>query len=264
MDLGLKDKRALVLGSTRGIGQGIAGVLAQEGASVAVCGRNVDDARTVAEKISGNTGAATRSYGMDLTDKASVAALIDSSDKDFNGFDIVINNGGGPPPGGVSEVALEIWEAQYRSLFLSQVQIANAFLPGMRARGWGRILVTASSGTVQPIPHLGISNTLRVALTNWAKTLAGEVAADGVTVNSILPGRIHTARVDAIDVNASKTQNKEIEQIRAESRATIPANRYGTVEEFARVAVFLVSDCAGYVTGTVTRVDGGFIKGVDG
>ena len=186
MDLGLKDKRALVLGSTRGIGQGIAGVLAQEGASVAVCGRNVDDAHTVAEEISGNTGATTRSYGMDLTDKASVAALIDSSDKDFNGFDIVINNGGGPPPGGVSEVALEIWEAQYRSLFLSQVQIANAFLPGMRARGWGRILVTASSGTVQPIPHLGISNTLRVALTNWAKTLAGEVAADGQVVEKAL------------------------------------------------------------------------------
>ena len=159
---------------------------------------------------------------------------------------------------------MEVWEAQYRPLFLSQVAIANAFLPGMRERGWGRVLVTASSGTVQPIPHLGISNSLRVALTNWAKTLAGEVAADGVTVNSILPGRIHTARVDSIDVNASKTQNKDIELIRAESRATIPANRYGTVDEFAKVAVFLVSDCASYVTGTVTRVDGGFIRGVDG
>ncbi len=183
---------------------------------------------------------------------------------DFNGFDIVINNGGGPPPGGVADVATDLWEAQFRPLFLSQVEITNAFLPGMRERGWGRVLVTASSGTVQPIPHLGISNTLRVALTNWAKTLAGEVAADGVTVNSILPGRIHTARVDSIDVNFSKTQNKDIEQIRAESRATIPADRYGTVEEFAKVAVFLVSDCASYVTGTVTRVDGGFIKGVDG
>jgi 3-oxoacyl-[acyl-carrier protein] reductase len=264
LDLGLKDKRALVLGSTRGIGQGIALVLAQEGASVAICGRNADDAAKVAAEIGESTGATARSYGVDLTDKASVAALIDTCGKDFNGFDIVINNGGGPPPGGVADVAMEVWEAQYRPLFLSQVEITNAFLPGMRERGWGRILVTASSGTVQPIPHLGISNTLRVALTNWAKTLAGEVAADGVTVNSILPGRIHTARVDAIDVNASKTQNKDIEQIRAESRATIPANRYGTVDEFAKVAAFLVSDCASYVTGTVTRVDGGFIKGVDG
>ncbi|MDA0652419.1 MAG: SDR family oxidoreductase [Proteobacteria bacterium] len=264
MDLGLTNKRALVLGSTRGIGRGIAEVLAREGASVAICGRNAEDARKVAEEISGDTGAIARSYGVDLTDQASVATLIDACKKDFNGFDIVINNGGGPPPGGVADVAMEVWEAQYRPLFLSQVQVTNAFLPGMRERGWGRILVTASSGTVQPIPHLGISNTLRVALTNWAKTLAGEVAADGVTVNSILPGRIHTARVDSIDVNASNTQNKDIEQIRAESRATIPANRYGTVDEFAKVAVFLVSDCASYVTGTVTRVDGGFIKGVDG
>ena len=134
----------------------------------------------------------------------------------------------------------------------------------MRERGWGRVLVVASSGTVQPIPHLGISNTLRVALTNWAKSLAAEVAGDGVTVNSILPGRIHTARVDTIDVSAAKTQSKDVELIREESRASIPAGRYGTVEEFANVAAFLLSAPASYVTGTVTRVDGGFIRGVDG
>lgn len=264
MDLGLKDKRALVLGSTKGIGQGIATVLAKEGAKVAVCGRSADDAKEIAEEISSNTGADVRSYSVDLTDQASVAALIESCNADFGGFDIVINNGGGPPPGGVADVAMEVWEAQYRPLFLSQVEITNAFLPGMRERGWGRVLVVASSGTVQPIPHLGISNTLRVALTNWAKSLAAEIASDGVTVNTVLPGRIHTARVDRIDVNEAKTGNKDVEQVRADSRATIPANRYGTVEEFANVSAFLVSDCAGYVTGTVTRVDGGFIRGVDG
>jgi 3-oxoacyl-[acyl-carrier protein] reductase len=264
LDLGIKDKRALVLGSTKGIGQGIATMLAQEGAKVAVCGRSADDARTVAEEISGSTGEPVKSYSVDLTDKASVGALIDAVGKDFGGIDIVINNGGGPPPGGVADVAMEVWEAQYRPLFLSQVEITNAFLPGMRERGWGRVLVVASSGTVQPIPHLGISNTLRVALTNWAKSLAAEIAADGVTVNTVLPGRIHTARVDRIDVNEAKTGNKDVELVRADSRATIPANRYGTVEEFASVSAFLVSDCAGYVTGTVTRVDGGFIKGVDG
>ncbi len=264
MDLGLKDKRALVLGSTRGIGRGIADVLAREGASVAICGRNLEDAQKAAEEVAAGTGATTRAYELDLTDKESVTALIESCNADFSGLDIIVNNGGGPPPGGVSGLATEVWEAQYRPMFLSQLEITNAFLPGMKEQGWGRILVVASSGTVQPIPHLGISNTLRVALTNWAKTLAGEVAADGITVNSILPGRIHTAGVDSIDVKASKTQNKDIEQIRAESRATIPAGRYGTVEEFANVAAFLVSDCAGYVTGTVTRVDGGFIRGVDG
>lgn len=264
MDLGLKDKRALVLGSTLGIGRGIADILAQEGASVAICGRSADDAGKVAEEITDATGATVRSYGVDLSNKASVASLIDACGSDFNGVDILINNGGGPPPGGVADVTMETWEAQYRPLFLSQVEIANAFLPGMRDRGWGRILIVASSGTVQPIPHLGISNTLRVALTNWAKSLAGEIAADGVTVNTVLPGRIHTARVDRIDVNEAKTGNKDVEQVRAESRATIPANRYGTVQEFANVAAFLVSAPASYVTGTVTRVDGGFIRGVDG
>jgi 3-oxoacyl-[acyl-carrier protein] reductase len=264
LDLGLKDRRALVLGSTSGIGRGIAEILAREGASVAICGRKTDDARKVAVEIAESSGVTARSYGVDLADKASVAAMIDACGTDFGGIDILISNGGGPPPGGVADVAMDVWEAQFRPLFLSQVEIANAFLPGMRERSWGRILVNASSGTVQPIPHLGISNTLRVALTNWAKTLAGEVAADGVTVNSILPGRIQTARVDAIDENAARTRNKDIEQVRAESRAAIPADRYGTVEEFARVAVFLVSDCASYVTGTVTRVDGGYIRGVDG
>lgn len=264
MDLGLKDKRALVLGSTKGIGQGIATLLAQEGAKVAVCGRDADDSRKIADEISEKTGASVKSYSVDLADHASVAALIESCTADFGGFDIVINNGGGPPPGGVADVPMDVWEAQYRPLFLSQVEITNAFLPGMRERGWGRVLIVASSGTVQPIPHLGISNTLRVALTNWAKSLASEIAADGVTVNTVLPGRIHTARVDRIDVNEAKTGNKDVEQVRADSRATIPANRYGSVEEFANVAAFLVSDCAGYVTGTVTRVDGGFIRGVDG
>jgi 3-oxoacyl-[acyl-carrier protein] reductase len=252
------------LGSTQGIGRGIAKVLAQEGATVAVCGRNADDAAKVAEEIGKSTRGAIRSYGVDLADKASVAALIKACADDFGGIDIVVNNGGGPPPGGVAGVTSELWQAQYRPLFLSQVEITGAFLPGMRERGWGRVLIIASSGTVQPIPHLGISNTLRVALTNWAKSLAGEVAADGVTVNTILPGRIQTARVDAIDVAAAKAQNKDVDQIRAESRAAIPANRYGTVEEIANVATFLVSDCAGYVTGTVTRVDGGYIRGVDG
>lgn len=260
MDLGLKDKRALVLGSTRGMGRRIAEVLAEEGARVAVCGRKADDAQAVAADI----GAAARAYGVDLADRSSVAALIDCCGSDFGGIDIVVNNGGGPPPGNIAEVSTELWEAQFRPIFLSQVEIAGAFLPGMRERLWGRILVVASSGTVQPIPHLGISNTLRVALTNWAKTLAGEVAADGVTVNTILPGRIQTERVNQIDENAAKTQNKTVEQVRAESRATIPADRYGTVDEFAKVAAFLVSDCASYVTGTVTRVDGGYIRGVDG
>ncbi len=264
MDLGLKNRRALIVGSTAGIGRGIAERLAEEGADVAICGRNVEGAKSLASDIAKSSGVTARAYRVDLTDPASVRSLIDDTTRDFGDFDIVVANGGGPPPGGVAGVTTETWVAQFQPMFLSQVEIARAFLPGMRERGWGRLLVVASSGTVQPIPHLGISNTLRVALTNWAKSLASEVAGDGVTVNSILPGRIDTARVHAIDESAAKSQNKDVEQIREESRASIPAGRYGTVEEFASVAAFLVSSQAGYVTGTVTRVDGGFIRGVDG
>ena len=259
MDLGLQGKRALVLGSTRSIGRGIAEVLAAEGAAVAVCGRDVSVAAATAAELAGGT---TRGYGVDLLDSGSVAALIDAATADFGGMDIVVNNGGGPPPGGVVDVNPEVWAAQFQSMFLSQVEITSAFLPGMRERKWGRILVTSSSGVVQPIPGLGISNTLRGALMGWAKTLASEVAADGVTVNTILPGRIHTDRVDQIDQAAAKRLSKSVPEVVEASRASIPVGRYGTVAEYADMAVFLLSARAGYVTGSVVRVDGGFIRGV--
>ncbi len=262
MDLGLKGKRALVMGSTRGIGRRIAEVLAQEGVDVAVCGRDRDTAEALAASISKDSGVTARAYQLDLTDPGSVKALISGIEADFGALDIVVANGGGPPPGGVAGVSMETWEAQFRPMFLSQVEIVNAFLAGMRERGWGRVLVTSSSGAVQPIPHLGISNTLRASLMLWAKSLAAEVAGDGVTVNTVLPGRIQTDRVDQIDEAAAKAQGKDVEQIRAESRATIPMKRYGTVDEYARMAVFLASDGASYVTGTIIPVDGGFIRGI--
>jgi 3-oxoacyl-[acyl-carrier protein] reductase len=260
VDLGLKDKRALVLGSTRGIGRGIAEVLAAEGASVAVCGRG--DSEGVAAEIAGGSGATVRGYPLDMTDATSVGALIGAVSADFRGIDLLFLNGGGPPPGGVAGLENAVWEAQFRPMFLSQVEIANAFLPGMRERRWGRILVTSSSGAVQPIPSLGISNTLRGALLTWAKTLSMEVAPDGVTVNTVLPGRIQTDRVDEIDAAAARRQSVPVEEIVRASKATIPMGRYGTVEEYARVAVFLMSACASYVTGAVVRIDGGYIRGV--
>ena len=260
MDLGLTDKRALVLGASRGLGQGIAEQLAAEGADVALCGRNGNAMRTQATDLESRTGRMARGYQVDLSEAVAVSSLITDVENDFNGIDIVINNGGGPPPGPMAEVDLEIVEKQFRPIVLSQLEIANAFLPGMRERGWGRILVISSSGPVQPISGLGISNTLRSSLIGWAKTLATEVAKDGVTVNAIMPGRIHTDRVDSIDANASRHQGVPIEQIVKASHATIPAGRYGTVDEFSKVAAFLVSDCAGYVTGGSVRVDGGYIR----
>lgn len=262
MDLGLTDKRALVLGASRGLGRGIAEQLASEGADIALCGRDGEAMRTQADDLASRSGRTARGYQVDLADPDAVAVLIKDVTNDFGGIDIVINNGGGPPPGPIADVDLGIVEKQFRPVVLSQLEIANAFLPGMRERGWGRILIISSSGAVQPIPGLGISNTLRSSLIGWAKTLSTEVAKDGVTINAILPGRIHTDRVDSIDANASKIQGVPVEEIVKASHATIPAGRYGTVEEFSKVATFLVSDCAGYVTGGTVRVDGGYIRSI--
>jgi 3-oxoacyl-[acyl-carrier protein] reductase len=257
LDLGLKDKNAVVMGSTRGMGQGIAARLAAEGAKVAICGRKHEDAAAAAATLDNAKG-----YGLDLSDTASVEAFVEAVGGDFGDVDIIVCNGGGPPPGDIAAVKPEVWQAQFQTMFVNQLRIVNAFLPGMRQRGWGRILTVSSSGIQQPIPNLGISNALRSAQLGWAKTLSAEVAADGVTVNTVVPGRIHTERVEQIDAAAADKQGKPIEEIIRASQAQIPAGRYGTVAEFADTAVYLLSANASYVTGGVIRVDGGYIRGV--
>jgi 3-oxoacyl-[acyl-carrier protein] reductase len=257
LDLGLRGKRALVMGSTRGMGNGIAARLAEEGATVAICGRNLVDAQDAASRIDGSIA-----YALDLSDANSVDALIETVDAEFNGLDIVVCNGGGPPPGNIADVSAETWMTQYQTMFVNQLSIVNAFLPGMRERGWGRILVISSSGIAQPIPNLGISNAIRASQVGWAKTLSSETAADGVTVNTIAPGRIHTDRVDQIDAAGAVKQGKTIDEIVRASHAVIPVGRYGTVAEFADTAVYLLSENASYVTGSVVRVDGGMIRSV--
>jgi 3-oxoacyl-[acyl-carrier protein] reductase len=239
------------------MGNGIAARLAEEGATVAICGRNLVDAQDAASRIDGSIA-----YALDLSDANSVDALIETVDAEFNGLDIVVCNGGGPPPGNIADVSAETWMTQYQTMFVNQLSIVNAFLPGMRERGWGRILVISSSGIAQPIPNLGISNAIRASQVGWAKTLSSETAADGVTVNTIAPGRIHTDRVDQIDAAGAVKQGKTIDEIVRASHAVIPVGRYGTVAEFADTAVYLLSENASYVTGSVVRVDGGMIRSV--
>ena len=233
VELGLAGQRALVMGSTRGMGNVIASGLAVEGATVAVCGRELASAQEASRSIR-----ESRAYSLDLSDDGSVTDLIAGVGRDFGGIDIVVCNGGGPPPGNVAEVAPETWMAQFQKMFVNQVRIVNAFLPGMRERGRGRVLVISSSGGSQPIENLGISNSLRAAQIGWAKTLSNEVAADGVTVNTIQPGRIHTARVDQLDRAAAERHGLTVEETVQRSYAVIPARRYGRVAEFAENSVF--------------------------
>ena len=262
MDLGLEGKRALVMSSSRGLGLGIAEALAAEGANVLLTGRSEDKLIAAAERIN-ERGAGTAGWvAADLADPNAAEILVKAAEEAMGGVDCLLANTGGPPPGRMADADLTKLAQQFETMVLRVMQVAAGVVPGMKERGWGRILTIGSSGVVQPIPNLGLSNALRSSLVGWSKSLSNDLAGDGITVNMILPGRIHTERVDELDEAASKRTGKSLDETRAASRATIPAGRYGAVEEFAKVATFLVSDAASYVTGSLIRVDGGSIKSV--
>jgi 3-oxoacyl-[acyl-carrier protein] reductase len=261
MDLGLQGKRALVLGSSRGLGLAIAQGLAAEGVAVTLCGRSREVLENAAGKLT-EAGAQADFLVLDLADPVQRRAALADVLTQGRGFDILVNNGGGPAPGAVSDVASAQWHGAFDSMVAALFEITAQVLPGMRERGWGRVINVVSSGVVQPIPNLGISNTLRASILGWAKTLAAEVAADGVTVNSVIPGRIATARVGELDEAAAKRTGSTAEAVAKASRNTIPVGRYGEPAEFADAVAFLASARAGYITGTSLRVDGGLIRSI--
>ena len=262
MDLGIEGKSALVLAASGGLGFAIARALAAEGANVMLTARSEDKlAERTAEIEAAGRGRAEW-IAADLADPETPARLAAAMEARMGGADILVNNTGGPPPGRMVDAAPEVVAAQFQAMVLSVMKVTLAVLPHMRAVGWGRILTVASSGVVQPIPNLGISNAMRSSLVGWSKSLAGDLAGEGITVNMLLPGRIHTARTDQLDANAAERSGKTVEEVRAASAATIPAGRYGRVEEFGAVAAFLCSAPASYVTGGMVRCDGGMIRSV--
>jgi 3-oxoacyl-[acyl-carrier protein] reductase len=262
MDLGLTGKRALVLSSSRGLGLGIAEALAGEGANVLLTGRTEDRLAEAVAAINAR-GQGTASYVVsDLSDDAVVDTLVSAVAKHLGGIDILVNNTGGPPPGRMIDANLDGLAQHFTMMVQRVVELTARLVPQMQAQKWGRIITIGSSGVIQPIPNLGLSNLLRASLAGWSKSLAGDLAAEGITVNMLLPGRIHTDRVDELDEAAAKRTGSTLDEVRAASRATIPAGRYGKVEEFASVAAFLASEPAGYVTGSLVRCDGGQIKSV--
>ena len=260
MDLGIAGKKALVMGASGGLGGAIAAALAAEGVEVLLTARSADKLEAAVAAITAAGGKASF-VAADLSDPGSVDALAEAGAA-MGGIDILVNNTGGPPPGTITSADLSGLTAQFDTMVARIIHVTERVLPGMREKGWGRVLTIASSGVIQPIPHLALSNVLRASLVGWSKSLAGDVAADGVTVNMLIPGRIHTDRVDSIDTGAAKKSGKTLEEVRATSRATIPAGRYGAPEEFAAVATFLASVPAAYVTGSQIRCDGGLIKSV--
>ncbi|GAB3016372.1 3-oxoacyl-ACP reductase [Nocardioides flavus (ex Wang et al. 2016)] len=256
MDLGLTGKVALVLGSTGGLGRASAEALAAEGARVVVVGRRAE----VVDEVAGSLPSATGVVA-DLTDPASPALLVARTREELGEVDIVVLNGGGPPPGPADAFTADSAQAAFDLLVARHVALVGEVLPGMRERGWGRVLAIGSSGVQQPIPTLTASNVGRAALAAYLKTLAGTVAGDGVTVNMVLPGRIDTDRVAQLDRAAAERTGRTVEDTRAASEAAIPTRRYGEPAEFGAVVAFLASQQAGYVTGEQVRVDGGLVAG---
>jgi 3-oxoacyl-[acyl-carrier protein] reductase len=261
MDFGLNGKTALVLGGGGGLGRAIAKSFAAEGAKVAVAGvgsTSID--ATLAELRS--IGGSSLSLIWDLADLSVIDTNIAKIESELGPVDILINNTGGPPPSTAAGQDPALWSKQFQAMVLSVIAITDRVLPGMKARGWGRILTSTSSGIIAPIPNLAISNTLRMSLVGWSKTLAREVAKDGITANIIMPGRIATARVAMLDDARAKREGRSVEQVAAESAATIPVGRYGKPEEYADVVAFLASTRAAYITGSVIRVDGGMTTSI--
>ncbi|RYC17890.1 SDR family oxidoreductase [Ciceribacter ferrooxidans] len=261
MDLGISAKRALVLASSRGLGLGIARALAAEGAHVLLCGRSADRLAANVAAIEAEGGRADYVVA-DLTDADFVPAMVEAVAEKLGGIDILVNNTGGPTPGTAEEMTPEKLDGFFQSMVVRVIALTNALLPQMKAQGFGRILTVASSGVFEPIPNLALSNTLRSALVGWNKTLATEVAGFGVTANMLLPGRIHTDRIDELDGANAARSGRSVEEVRAASVKTIPAGRLGRVEEFAAAAAFLCSVPASYVTGTMLRVDGGAARSI--
>ncbi|HKP12510.1 MAG TPA: SDR family oxidoreductase [Blastocatellia bacterium] len=260
MELGLKGKVALVAAASRGLGRAVAEELAEEGASLILCARGETLLNEVCDEL--NAKATGRALGVaaDVSVAADVERVVRSGLERFGRIDILVTNGGGPPAGRFDGLSREAWDDAARLVLNSVIDFTRLVLPGMKERGWGRILNVTSIAVKQPVDNLMLSNTLRAAVTGFARTLANEVAAYGVTVNNILPGYTRTERVEHLADVLAAGEGVAPETIKARWEADIPMRRLGEPREFAALAAFLVSERASYITGSSIAVDGGWIR----
>jgi 3-oxoacyl-[acyl-carrier protein] reductase len=261
MNFGIQNKTALVLGGGGGLGRAIARALASEGASIAVAGLHRESIETTAAACS-TQGVQCMSLIWDLADLSVIEGNVSRIETELGPVDILVNITGGPPPTPAGGQDAAVWSKYFQAMVLSVIAITDRVLPKMRERRWGRIITSTSSGVVAPIANLGLSNALRMSLVGWSKTLAREVAGEGITANVVVPGRIATDRVRFLDEARAKREGRSVEEIVAESERSIPVGRYGKPEEYGDVVAFLASGRAAYITGSVVRVDGGMIAGI--
>lgn len=256
MNLSLTGRRALVCGSTQGIGRAAAHEIAALGATVALAARDEARLKAVAAELPTPEGQRHTWIIADFADPDNVGQAVQQAAAE-SPFHIVVNNTGGPPGGPASEATPEAYLAAFRMHVIANQIILRAVLPGMKAAGFGRIINIISTSVKAPIPGLGVSNTIRAAVANWAKTLAGELAPFGITVNNILPGYTDTARLESLFKARAEKTGKSYDDIVREAVATIPAGRLGRPEEIAAAVAFLATPAASYINGINLPVDGG-------
>lgn len=260
MELGLKGKTALVAGSSQGLGRAIAEELASEGVALALCARGEKRLQRTLEEISQRHGVRIIAVVTDLESPAEVERLADTVKKEMGPVDILVNNAGGPPAGQFTDLSPEMWDRAVRLTLMSAVNLTRAVLPGMKKRRWGRIVNVTSVAVKQPVENLMLSNSLRAAVTGFARTLANEIASFGITVNNVLPGFTATQRLNELAENLAASNRVDKSEVRAQWESQIPSGRLGEPRELAALVAFLASERAAYITGASIPVDGGWVK----
>ncbi len=260
MDLGLTNRVALVAAGSRGLGRAVAEELAAEGASLVLCARDTRTLDETAAAIAKTSNAHVLAIPADVTVTEDIKRVVEAGVERFGRIDILVTNAGGPPAGRFEQLTHEQWQDAIRLTLFSAIELTRQVLPGMKERRWGRILNITSIAVKQPVENLLLSNSLRAGLTGFARTLANEVAADGITVNNIMPGYTRTERLDELAQMMADKQGISADEFRGKWEKEIPMGRLGEPREFAALATFLVSERASYITGTSIQVDGGWIK----
>jgi 3-oxoacyl-[acyl-carrier protein] reductase len=262
MDFGIRGKIALVTAASRGLGRGCAEQLAAEGCKVAICSRDEEGAKAAAEEISGTTGGKVTGFGADMSKTDDIQHLLAAVRSTLGNPEILVTNAGGPPPGTYATTPLDAYEKAFYLTLMSAVHLIHGVTPAMQASGWGRIIAITSISVKQPIGSLLLSNMARAGLTGFLKTIATELAPDGITVNALLPGTHKTSRIDQLAKHRAEQEGKSAEQIVEEMKAANPGNSIGDPSDFGAAAAFLASARAGFITGQSLLVDGGNYRGL--
>ncbi len=262
MDLGLRDKVTLVAASSQGLGKAVALGFAREGARVVINGRHQETLQATKKEIEQSTGAEVLAVQADLTQADEIKKLVQTTVEQFKTVHVLVNNAGGPPPGFFEELDDTAWQSAFHLTLMSSVRLTREVLPFMKKQNWGRIINITSVSVKQPINDLLLSNSLRLGVVGWSKTVASQVANKGILINNVCPGFTRTDRVRSLLEARARAENTTPEAIEKRITETIPMGRMGEPEELANLVVFLGSERSSYITGTTIQVDGGAVKGI--